>query len=129
MLALTLALGGCSWVSDQMKGTMLEGGWLDPATFWGTEPEPTTLSAEAQPDESQPFPNLATVPDQPPPTTSSEERRQIAQGLVADRSHAEYTDETLTGQPSNVASAAPPSPPAGTAPALAEAAPAPAEPA
>jgi outer membrane protein OmpA-like peptidoglycan-associated protein len=125
VVALALALGSCSWVSDQMDGTMLQGGWLDPATFWGTEPEPQTLSAEAQTDESQPFPNLSTVPDEAPATTSSGERTQIAEGLSSDRSNAEYTDEALTGQPSNVASAAPPPPAEGTTPSLAEAMPEP----
>jgi outer membrane protein OmpA-like peptidoglycan-associated protein len=103
---LALALGGCTWVSDSMEGTFLEDGWLDPATFWGTEPEPQVLSASTEEGD---FPNLSTVPDEAPITTSAELRDEIAEGLVADRGEAEYTDEVLTGQP-NVAAAAPPMP-------------------
>jgi outer membrane protein OmpA-like peptidoglycan-associated protein len=110
LVSMALVLGSCTWVSNSMEGTFLEGGWLDPATFWGTEPEPEVLSASA--DEGE-FPNLSTVPDEAPMTTTAEERGRIAEGLVADRGEAEYTDEVLTGQP-QVAAAAPPPPAEGT---------------
>lgn len=105
LVSMALVLGSCTWVSDSMKGTFLEDGWLDPATFWGTEPEPQVLSASAEDGE---FPNLATVPDEAPMTTSAEERGEIAEGLIADRGEADYTDEVLTGQPQVAAAAMPP---------------------
>lgn len=121
-------LGGCSAVSDMF------------------EDEPVTESAVSTPPEAtddQPFPNLSTVPDEPPPTSSPEERAAILEGLAADRENAEYTDETLGQQataPSPPPAAAPPPAPAASSapagenpavepPAPAAAAPAPAAPA
>jgi len=92
--ALCLVLGGCS--SDEQK----------PAA---------ESSAPAKPSGSEQFPNLATVPDQPPPSTPKVERDKLVQGLLADRSHAEYTDQKLGEDTANVAAAAPP-PPAPPAP-------------
>ena len=106
LLTMAVTLGSCTWVSESLEGTFIEDTWLDPATFWGTEPEPQVLSAGAEDGE---FPNLSTVPDEAPMTMTDAERGDIAEGLVADRSGAQYTDEDLTGQP-QVAAAAPPPP-------------------
>jgi len=83
---LCLVLGACS--SDEQKST-------------------TESSAPAKPET---FPNLATVPDQPPPSTPKVERDKLVQGLLADKAHAEYTDEKLGEDTANVPAANPPPP-------------------
>lgn len=98
VLAMGL-LGGCSTVSDMFG-----------------EDEPAAESAVSTPPEAtgdQPFPNLSTVPDEPPPTSSAEERAAILEGLAADRENAEYTDETLGQQ---ATPAPPPAPATSTSP-------------
>lgn len=92
--ALCLVLGGCS--SDEQKST-------------------AESSAPAKTSEPEKFPNLATVPDQPPPSTPKVERDKLVQGLLADKAHAEYTDQKLAEDTANVAAATPP-PPAPPAP-------------
>ena len=87
-VAALLLLGACS--SDEQKST----------------------TESAPPPEK--FPNLATVPDQPPPSTPKIERDKLVQGLLADRAHAEYTGK-LGEETANVPAAAPP-PPAPPAP-------------
>ena len=92
--ALCLVLGGCS--SDGQKST-------------AESPAPAKTS------EGEKFPNLASVPDQPPPSTPKVERDKLVQGLLSDRAHAEYTDQKLGEDTANVAAASPP-PPAPPAP-------------
>jgi outer membrane protein OmpA-like peptidoglycan-associated protein len=92
--ALGLILGGCS--SDEQKST-------------------TESAAPAKTGEPEKFPNLASVPDQPPPSTPTVERDKLVQGLLADRAHAEYSSEKLGEDTANVAAATPP-PPAPPAP-------------
>jgi outer membrane protein OmpA-like peptidoglycan-associated protein len=87
--ALGLILGGCS--SDEQKST-------------------TESAAPAKTSEGEKFPNLATVPDQPPPSTPKVERDKLVQGLLADRAHAEYSSEKLGEDTVNVTAAAPPPP-------------------
>jgi len=87
--ALCLVLGGCS--SDEQKST-------------------AESSAPAKASEGETFPNLASVPDQPPPSTPKVERDKLVQGLLSDRAHAEYTEEKLGEDTANVAAAAPPPP-------------------
>ena len=43
-------------------------------------------------------PNLGDVPSQVPETSSLAARQEAREGLLADRSQARYTDETLTGE-------------------------------
>ena len=59
----------------------------------------------------QPFPKLSSVPDQPPTATSKAERKQIAQGLVADAARARYTDEETDTQVAATTPQPTPSPP------------------
>jgi outer membrane protein OmpA-like peptidoglycan-associated protein len=87
--ALCLVLGGCS--SDEQKSA-------------------AESSAPAQPSDGETFPNLASVPDQPPPSTPKVEREKLVQGLLADRANAEYTGENLGEETANVAAAEPPPP-------------------
>ncbi len=91
---LCLVLGGCS--SDEQKST-------------------AESSAPAKASTEEKFPNLASVPDQPPPSTPKVERDKLVQGLLSDRAHAEYTEEKLGEDTANVAAATPP-PPAPPAP-------------
>jgi outer membrane protein OmpA-like peptidoglycan-associated protein len=56
------------------------------------------------------FPNLASVPDEPPPSTPKVEREALIQGLQADRANAEYTGEPLDETVANVPPAEPPPP-------------------
>jgi len=93
---LGLLTAGCSWFG---------GGSSDQS------PPPSTTAApgdgSAQPST---FPNLASVPDQAPPSTPKIERDKLVQGLMADRSHAEYTDQSLGAETANVPAASPPPP-------------------
>ena len=49
----------------------------------------------AVPGVGAPFPSLATVPEPPPRETTQAELQSVAEGLVADREHARYTDEVF----------------------------------
>jgi len=87
--ALCLVVGGCS--SDEQKST-------------------AESAAPAKAGGGEKFPNLASVPDQPPPSTPKVERDKLVQGLLADRAHAEYSSEKLGEDTANVVAAAPPPP-------------------
>ncbi len=87
---VTLAmLGGCSAVPE----------WADPTDWFATDPAPTTVGLAEGQARSQPtaFPNLASVPNQPPKVLSLEARAEVQAGLAADRAHAVYSGEKLTG--------------------------------
>ncbi len=90
LLAVSLGLAGCS----QLSG------------LFGGDEEPT---AAAQSEEE--FPNLATVPDAPPPVMPRAERDRIAEGLLADRANAEYTEQSLPDLVPDLPGAEPPPPP------------------
>ncbi len=66
-------------------------------------------SHEDEPGANEPYPNLSSVPDRPEEKESAADRRKIAEGLVADRTQVQYTDQTLRG--GTEASAPPPPPP------------------
>ena len=59
----------------------------------------------------QPYPNLATVPNAPTAATGTIDRDKLVQSLVADRANAKYNNEQLQAG-SQLASIAPPPPPA-----------------
>lgn len=81
-LALVLAGGvSCSSVWDDMTSYIEDDGANDRA-----------LSNNA---DSEDFPKLSEVPDSPRPASSPEDLEQLAEGLVADRDDARYTNETL----------------------------------
>ncbi len=95
--AAALTLAACSTAPD----------WAKPSTIsdsiTGTAPsEPTneTVAAAQEASDNQAdgegFPSAGTVPERPQ-TTSLEERRQVANSLVADRDHARYSGEALRG--------------------------------
>lgn len=74
-------MAGCSAVPD----------WANPASVFSSDtPDETAAEGSA-------FPDLASVPETAPTTTSLDEQKNIAEGLVADRDAARYTDEVLRG--------------------------------
>jgi len=56
----------------------------------------TTPTPNAQPAGGQSYPNLGTVPQQPPATTSTAARQQTTAGLIADNQNAAYSDQPVT---------------------------------
>jgi hypothetical protein len=96
---LPVGLSGCSTYDELM----------------GAEPETTAakpVATEAKPAEAAApaaFPNLSQSPDAAQPSTTPAQRREIRDGLVADREKASHTAETLRG---GQAPAATPPPPA-----------------
>jgi len=80
----------------------------------GGDEQPAQPAATAAPSQSGGqsgnFPNLGDVPSQAPVSTPRIERDKLVQGLMADKSHAEYTDQSLGEETSNVPAAAPPPP-------------------
>lgn len=112
LLMLSAAAAGCSSAPD----------WVDPTTWMGSSSEPPTTpagdqtaSASTDPSAGQTvaeandqYPALADQPDKAPPGTSTDEQKQVADGLTADRSQAQYSGDALRGGAD--AAAAPPSP-------------------
>ena len=82
LAVLGLALGGCAGDDEEAQSTATK----------------------------EDFPNLASVPDEPPPSTPKVEREKLIQGLQADRANAEYTGEALNETALNVPPAEPPPP-------------------
>ncbi len=73
------------------------------------EPRQVRVKAEPVPGASEPFPNLADVPEAPDRDVTLAELGQIGEGLAADREQARYTDEVIRGG-ALVAAAPPPQP-------------------
>ncbi|MBI1262417.1 MAG: hypothetical protein GC184_11900 [Rhizobiales bacterium] len=82
VMALAAGLmAGCSAVPD----------WANPASVFSSDkPDETAADGAA-------FPDLANVPESAPTATPLDERKDIADGLVADREAARHTDEVLRG--------------------------------
>ena len=64
-------------------------------TLFPDEPEPQRVATATTEGQE---PNLGDVPSQAPETSSLAARQEAREGLLADRSQARYTDETLTGE-------------------------------
>jgi outer membrane protein OmpA-like peptidoglycan-associated protein len=94
-LAAGLALAGCASAPSAVK----------PWTWFGGG----DAAATPGPGADQPYPNLADVPDRPK-APSAEEQRRMAQGLLADREAARYTDEAIRRQEPPMVASAPPRP-------------------
>ena len=79
---------------------------------------PSEQAASSQPTE---FPNLANQPDVQTPGTTESQRREIREGLIADRDRAQHSAEVLRGGTDKPAAPPAPAPAAkpadGTAPA------------
>src|SRR5690606_6317676 len=84
LMAVPLALGACSQLVDLS----------DPSE---SRPRLSSTAADVS-EQDAPFPNLGSVPGEPPVVTAPEARREIMEGLIADRANAEYTRERLTAE-------------------------------
>ena len=105
-LAIMMVTAGCSEVPDAVNPVEW---YRSTADFLvGDDEEPVTEAAPAQgtlaadrgkpaPGANEPFPNLATVPARPQ-VDSAESRKEIAEGLVADRQQARYSSEVIRRQ-------------------------------
>ena len=71
-------------------------GWFD-SEDEAESPAEATVVTELTPAADESFPNLASVPEPPVQTYDPAQRQDIAEGLVADREHANYVDMTLRG--------------------------------
>ncbi|WP_151118091.1 OmpA family protein [Hypericibacter adhaerens] len=98
LLAVSILASACSSSDEPPPST---------TTSSSTAPAASSTAPAATGNES--FPNLGTVPSEPPPATPPEQRRAIVDGLISDRQNAVYSDQPLSGQP-NV-SVPPPAPP------------------
>ncbi len=68
----------------------------------------TASSAGAGPTA---YPNVASVPEKPKPLSTPEERTQVSDTLVADRSRTQYSADILRGGTEPAAAPPPPAPP------------------
>jgi len=90
-IAIVIVAGGglaaCSSLPDYANPVS----WYEDTTdyLFGSDETAATPSGE---DEA--FPNLSDVPDRPE-GTPEETRRELREGLIADRDNARYTDETV----------------------------------
>ncbi len=110
VMVVAAAASACSSVPD----------WVDPTTWMGDDTAATAPDNQAATDQtstdgktvaeaSDQYPALADTPDKAPATTSTDEQKQVASGLVADRSQAQYSGEALRG--GTESAAPPPAPP------------------
>jgi len=92
--ALVVGLGACSSLPE----------WANPVDWYdaafsddaATPPKSDRKTAVAPVrKEAKSFPALKAVPDKAPETMSQTDRKKVADGLVADRDKAKYTDEDL----------------------------------
>ena len=74
-----------------------------------SEPPPPAPAPATGTTGDASFPNLGSVPNQPPPASTPAERKAIMEGLISDRKNAVYSDQPLSGQPNS--SVPPPAPP------------------
>jgi outer membrane protein OmpA-like peptidoglycan-associated protein len=117
VLVVAMGASACSSIPD----------WVDPTT-WGSSDQQASVPPEDQSgnqtatdqsgdgktvaeasDTGAAYPTLADTPDHAPQTTSSDDQKQVASGLVADRSQAQYSGDALRG--GTEAAAPPPGPP------------------
>ncbi|MBO6826354.1 MAG: OmpA family protein [Sneathiella sp.] len=93
MISVLLAVSGCSSTPD----------WVNPMNWWDDEEEEAATEVAATEGE---YPALGTVPDNAGQTISVQDAENIREGLQADRSNAQYTDQQLRAE----TSAQPPAP-------------------
>ncbi|MFQ5958622.1 MAG: OmpA family protein, partial [Alphaproteobacteria bacterium] len=88
-----LVLSACSQVPDYANPVE----WYHSVTdsFDGEAPEEETVAAEAVPGADAPYPKLSAPPPPPSREATVAEMKSIAEGLIADREHARYTDEVI----------------------------------
>ncbi|MGH7012890.1 MAG: OmpA family protein [Stellaceae bacterium] len=108
--AAALLLAGCSHVPDAVNPVA----WYRDVSGSSQNDAQDANQRNQQNLEAgskQPYPNLATVPNAPSGATSTIDRDKLVQGLIADRSHGQYSNEQLQAG-SQLASIAPPPAPA-----------------
>ena len=106
-LVLVVTLGGCSFVPDWADPTDWSYRWANPVNWYegvfrDDDPALVVVSDSGVPGEDDDFPNLNSVPDRPITVETAEERAVVAEGLVADREQARYTDEVIRSGPESV---------------------------
>lgn len=107
---MALPLVGCSHVPDAVNPVA----WYRDVSGTSHNDVQDTNQRNQQNLEAgskQPYPNLATVPNAPTTATGTIDRDKLVQSLVADRANAKYNNEQLQAG-SQLASIAPPPPPA-----------------
>ena len=90
-----LALAGCTSVPDYANPVEWYHGVVD--TF-DQEAEDEVVAPQPVPGADEPYPSLSDVPEAPPRETSVAEMESVAEGLIADRENARYTDEEIRRQ-------------------------------
>lgn len=105
LLLSALLLAGCSQTPS----------WADPTALWdsafGEDADARPEGADAGDTGDSSFPTLGSTPERPEATSTSEERKAVADSLVADRQNAQYSDETLRAPASSSGPALSPAPP------------------
>jgi len=96
IVLLAGALSACSSVPN----------WANPANLYERAAGVFTGDGDGEADA---FPAVSDVPDRPT-TSTAEQRTQVAQGLVADRENARYTDEEIRRDDTAQVAAAVPAP-------------------
>ena len=107
-----LALAACTSVPDYANPVEWYKGVVD--TF-DDEAEEDVAAPQPVPGADEPYPNLSEVPEAPPRETTVAEMGTVAEGLVADRENARYTDEEIRRQGDDTATLAAPAPMSGEA--------------
>ncbi|MBT5919336.1 MAG: OmpA family protein [Alphaproteobacteria bacterium] len=88
---IALGLGGCSTLPEWANPV----DWYDSAFSDDGSAPPKSTRQVADSSENKSFPSLKTVPAKAPATSSREDLAAAANGLIADRDKAKYTDEDL----------------------------------
>ncbi len=116
--ALASVLAGCSLTDDVFGGPGNNEPSSTPQPVAGPAAS-TTPTASTTPSSGQAYPDLNSVPQQPPATSTTAQRQQVASGLVADNTNAAYSDQQVTASQQAGTPAPPPVPAPAPAPAAA----------
>lgn len=114
-LAVTGLLAACSSLPDELNPVEWVGA-LDSDGAAEESPDPEMAArieaerAAGIPGEDEAFPSLGEVPSEAPVVTSYDARQDIAEGLIADRNTAQYTDNPAAAAAAAVGVAAAPPP-------------------
>ena len=109
-----IAVSGCARVPDYANPVEWYRSVVD---GFDNEARQIRVKAEPVPGASEPFPNLADVPEAPDRDVTLAELGQVGAGLAADRAQARYTDEVIRGGAPVAGVARPAAPPPQPAPA------------
>lgn len=91
VMLVGLTAGACSSIPS----------WVDPGTWLGPD-----VPDQASDGDNGSYPDLADIPEKPSQASTGEDRKKVADTLVAARDNVQYSAETLRG--GTEASAAPP---------------------